>query len=144
MAHRLECGGELPFMYNVSNKVGDTTDSVNERGDVELVNYLLDKVVCPKMHTKATEAKIIVNGNFTACTGYWIFALQQARHMQVDKTVKVDGIISPAKYYNSRIWTIALLNNQLYKVDRNAFMNLPNNPFLSATLKSQLSGTRII
>lgn len=128
-------------IWNVSQKVGGRTGCPNISTDVELVKALVKKALdSPDISASArriSNPPLIVNGQFDAVVGYWIFRFQDH-----DGHPIIDGVVSPARnisYAPGVPWVIAFLNYQAFKVDKDYWADLPRNPTLSPALRAELS-----
>jgi len=142
MAARLQLtGGKLPFIWNVSAKVGPNSDSPNGSTDVELMKVLLAMAL-----RHPTLAKFGINGRsldvsrepvFDPILGFWIFRLQQLGQHPV-----VDGIASPARgatFAPGTPWVIFTFNDFARQTDPELWEALPRNNFISPALRDELS-----
>ena len=96
MAARLKLtSGTLPFIWNVSAKVGPTSDCANRATDVELMKLLLVMALnhpgVRKFGINGTSLPPPRDRQFDPILGFWIFRLQQ-----LGKNPVMDGIASPA------------------------------------------------
>jgi hypothetical protein len=129
----------MPFIYNISQKVGVFKENPNLNQDVELVQFLLSKriAVAPYKKLKSFPAPA-VTGALDAGTVVQMFLASD-----FEEPAKYAAEISPArdgkvKYDGVHYWTIAYLNWKLFKVDKATWENLPN--LVSPALKAQLAG----
>jgi len=142
MACKLKFNGQrLPFIWNVSSKVGDSGSCANTFTDVELVSFLLDFTFSKRATSTAGLSRLNIDGRFDVSTAYCIYNFQVSRVEQIAlcKNSKVDGIISPARLFDPAKWTIAHLNEILYNADKTGFMELDKNMRLSPQLRLELS-----
>jgi hypothetical protein len=143
MAARLDLrGGKLPFIWNVSNKVGPNADLPNNPTDVELMKVLLVMALrAPRV------AKFGINGKsidvtrdpvFDTTLGFWIFRFQQLGAHPTQ-----DGVASPARgvtYAPGTPWVIFSFNEFARESDPELWEALSRNNSLSAALRAELSG----
>ena len=131
---------QMPFLWNVSQRVGGDPSCVNLPTDVELVKFLMNLAVRSWTPYGNVGPKITLNSTFDAVVGYWIF-----RHQLSTKNNPhtIDGIVSPARnglYYGpNAAWVIATLNVFAMREDKATWAGLPNNPQISASLRRELS-----
>lgn len=135
-------GGRMPFIWNVSSKVGSDPACVNLPTDVELVNFFLDfheKVgSVPAAAAKMPSSGVTVNGAFDVATGFWIYYLQSRGKAPGCKT---DGVVSPARGADE-LWLISYLNGEVLKKDPTLYQNLDKHHALSPQLRAELSKAR--
>src|SRR5262245_35975766 len=121
MAERLAIQG-LPGMthfWNVSQRVGGRQDCPNRPTDVELVKVLMKKALedptIAGVVARTPSPQIVVNQQWDATIGYWIFRFQDH-----DGHPVIDGVASHAKrlvYQPGSAWVIGLINIRANKVD---------------------------
>ena len=144
MAHRLAIRSGVPgfgHIWNVTQRVGGRDSCPNMATDVELVKVLIKKAfehpkIAPVVR-RVPNPPLIVNGQFDAVVGYWIFRFQDH-----DGHPIIDGVVSPARnlsYAPGVAWVIAFINFHVFQTDQNFWNNLPQNPTLSAALRAELS-----
>lgn len=136
-------GSEMPFIWNVSTRVGPTVDCPNRPTDVELVKVFTDVIAKGPFHALRNEARrppLVVNGTFDAVLGFWIFNTQFSSRF----STLVDGIVSPAKgvfYGPKTAWVIVKFNHTMFVEDKNRWLKLNTDTRLSAELRRELSKT---
>ena len=147
MACKLELRGQrMPFLWNVSNKVGDSVKAANSPSDVELVSFFLDFIhsgLRGQMgYGYVRQLNVRVNSEYDASTAYAIYNFQSVRknHTVGMQAAAIDGLISPARHFDPVKWTIVHMNEILFIKDRNAFMNLTSDNRLSPGLRLELAG----
>lgn len=141
MACKLNLAGQrLPFLWNVSNKVGDSKTCPNGRSDVELVSYMLEFII--SRQARRPKVNVPINGDFDVPTAFHIYTLQADRKYTIPKyrSCEVDGIISPARHFDDVKWTIVYMNAVMFNTSKETFMNLANDSRLSVILRAELSG----
>ncbi|WP_274628785.1 hypothetical protein [Arvimicrobium flavum] len=143
MAARLPLmSGTLPFLWNISARVGPSSDCPNGSTDIELMKLLL---IMAQGHPQVSKFGI-ANGNqlppprdtqYDAILGFWIFRFQQLGKMPV-----VDGFASPARgatFAPGSPWVIGWFNHFARETDPELWNNLPNNTTVSPALKAELT-----
>jgi hypothetical protein len=133
-------GAKLPFIWNVSARVGPGTDNPNNPTDVELMKTLLVLALgvpsVGKFGLKGNSLRPPKDGQFDPILGFWIFRLQQlGRHTG-------DGIASPARgvsFAPGNPWVIFTFNEFASEADRELWENLDRNKTISAPLRAELS-----
>lgn len=143
MAARLALtSGTLPFLWNISARVGPSSDCANGATDIELMKLLL---VIALAHPQIARFGI-AKGNslppprdtqYDPILGFWIFRLQQLGKMPV-----VDGFASPARgatFAPGSPWVIGWFNHFAREADPELWANLPNNITVGAELKAELT-----
>ncbi|WNJ92093.1 hypothetical protein [Bosea sp. 685] len=141
MAQKLLLKGTLPFIWNVTNRVGPNFNEPNLQTDVELLNTLC---VMFQRHPKVKQfgikgksLPISREGIFDTTLAFWIFRMQQ-----IDKQAASDGVVSPARgtsFAPSQPWTIVTFNRYAREAEPEMWANLNRNPFISAALRTELS-----
>lgn len=134
--------GKLPFMWNISAKVGNSEESKNNPTDVELVAFLLDfafKIPVSKAPIHKISTPIVIDGDYEIIKGYWLYHFQAFRHSLFGAKAIVDGRVSPAKRFDVALYTIAHLNNLLFTYGKDTFFNLDKKSSLTVALKNELS-----
>ena len=125
MAHKMLLrGSKLPYIWNVSQRVGYTRDSVNQKTDVELVNFFLDftrNIVSAGNLSKVIRDALNNRSEFDGNSGFWVFYVQKARQKNVSPSCAIDGKTSPATRYDPITFTIAYLNEVLFDYNRSLF-----------------------
>jgi hypothetical protein len=144
MAGRLGIKTSIPgltHLWNVSQQVGGRRACPNLSTDVELVKVLVTQALksstVKPAFAKVSLPPLVVNSQFDAVVGYWIFRLQDH-----DGHPIIDGIVSPARgvtYAPGTPWVIGLINARAFDADEDFWRNLPQNPSLSPQLRSELS-----
>jgi hypothetical protein len=142
MAARLPLhSGSLPFIWNVSSRVGPSTDEPNNPTDVELLKVLLVMAMSTpqiaKFGLKGNSLQPSRDGVFDPILGFWIFRMQQlGRHPGGD------GVASPARgaaFAPGSPWVIFSFNEFARQSDPELWEKLPNNISLSGALRAELS-----
>jgi len=142
MAARLKLtSGKLPFIWNVSARVGPGSDCANNATDVELMKVLLVIALNhPSVRNFGIKGTSIVpprNSQFDPILGFWIYRFQQ-----LGKTPVIDGIASPARgtfYAPATPWVIFWFNEFAKEVDEQLWLNLPRNVTIGPELRAELS-----
>ena len=141
MAFKMTNTGDaaMPFIWNVSKRVGGRAGCENLPTDVELVKVLVSLALSTEESFTRIGPRIALNGTFDAVVGYWIFRCED----RTKGNSLVDGIVSPARkglhYGPGSNWVIAVLNSRAKTLDRAAWEGLATNPRLSAELRRELS-----
>jgi hypothetical protein len=142
MAARLPLvGAPLPFIWNVSARVGPGVDNPNLPTDVELMKVLLAIALTQpsvaRFGLKGTSIPVTRGGTFDTVLGFWIFRFQQ-----LGKHPGGDGIASPAHgafFAPNSPWVIFSFNDFARQADRELWERLPSNNTLSPQLRAELS-----
>jgi hypothetical protein len=142
MAARLKLtSGTLPFIWNVSARVGPTSDCANRATDVELMKLLLVTALnhpgVRKFGINGTSLPPPRDRQFDPILGFWIFRLQQ-----LGKNPVIDGIASPAlgtSYAPGTPWVIFWFNQFAKEADEELWLNLPRNVTVSPELRAELT-----
>jgi hypothetical protein len=144
MAFRLDGDTGIPGMdhiWNVSQQVGGLTTCPNLPTDVELVKVLLKQTFrhpdVVARSSKVFKPPLVVNGEFDAIVGYWIFRFQTHTGHPI-----IDGIVSPAHgfaYTQGSPWVIARINHFAFLVDNDFWENLDQNFSISPQLRDELT-----
>lgn len=142
MAARLKLnGGPLPFIWNISARVGPGSDNPNLPTDVELLKVLLvmalNDPAIARFGLKGNSIRPERGGTFDTVLGFWIFRFQQ-----LGKHPGGDGIASPARgafFAPNSPWVIFSFNDLARRPDRELWEKLPNNTSLSPALRAELS-----
>ena len=141
-------GSQLPFIWNITQRVGSGSSGKNLPGDVELVKFLLhfnlsrsDPAWFQEVGGRVSGATPIkINSIFDVTVAFWIFSFQHGRRQAPGfSNSAVDGRISPATRYDRHAFAIADLNHSLYKLDRSLFNNLASSQQLTQNLRDELS-----
>lgn len=134
-------GGPLPFIWNVSGRVGPNQGEPNRPTDVELVSAL-----CGLFQTHPQVVRFGINGTrvplsrgavFDTTLAFWIFRMQQ-----IDAGAVIDGVVSPAHgtaYARGQHWTIVTFNRLAREANQAGWETLDRNTFLSQALRAELS-----
>lgn len=141
MAARLQLtSGSLPFLWNISARVGPTAESINNATDVELMKLLLvialNHPALSKFGIKGNSLQPTRDSQFDPILGFWIFRLQQLGKMPV-----VDGFASPARgssFAPGSPWVIGWFNHFAREADSGLWERLPHNVTVSPALKAEL------
>lgn len=97
-------------VFNVSASVGDPGSSVNMEGDVMLIQAMFHFIV--RGHDPSTiglppgSALPAVSGTFDGATSSAIWAYQR---QHAGKIVRIDGVIEPAIYYQTKFKVVSVL-----------------------------------
>ena len=142
MAAKLKLtSGKLPFIWNVSAKVGPNSDNPNNPTDVELMKVLLVMALnAPQVATfgiHGTSLAVSKEPKFDPILGFWIFRFQQ-----LGKHPVFDGIASPAHgvtFAPGTPWVVFTFNEFARQSDPEVWEGLPRNQTLSAPLRAELS-----
>lgn len=132
----------MSYIYNVSSHVGAYPKCPNLPDDVELVSFLIAKVM-PVFAKDSVALKFgtpKVTRTIDALTQLWIYKLQVDPNAG-QPAAMVDGRVSPAHgmtYNPQAAWTIAILNFQFKKLFPDEFDNLPNSKEISTSLRGAL------
>ncbi|MET3900953.1 hypothetical protein ABIB57_004921 [Devosia sp. UYZn731] len=130
---------DMPFLYNVSDRVGPG-GCPNRPTDVELLKVLL------VIGQRSPQLQVAINGSkmqpnrdtiFDPILGFYIFRMQQLGKMSV-----VDGVASPAKGANfapGTPWVVYWFNYYAKLADPALWESLPRNRTLSPSLAAELS-----
>lgn len=131
----------MSHIWNVSNNVGDGTNSINEATDVDLVKILLAEWIRleqPPIHQSCRQT-FAINGQMDINTAFWIRVANIGNNPSM--TGLQQGKIDPARSssFGSQTWTIVLLNLALKNRAPRVWNDLPNratsNPALTAALQ---------
>ncbi len=138
MARKQKGNHSFKFFYNVSQHVGPRLSNPNNPDDVELVQFLVLKVMSKIGGGNALSLGLPrLTRSFDAVTGFWIFRLQADTG-----SITIDGIVSPAKsdglYGPNSAWVIIRLNHFFKLHFPSEFENLPDNPLLSISLRNSI------
>lgn len=121
-----------PF-YNLDQPVG--RNKSNLRDDVTLVQFFLNNIrKNPNLllgNLKPPASQLRVSGTFDTATHDWIIAFQTAVKAGFQPNMLIDGIVDPARGYNSQKTTIthsayciALLNNAYESSNKDLFSHI--------------------
>jgi hypothetical protein len=141
MAARLPLkSSSLPFIWNVSARVGPGTENPNNSTDVELLKVLLailmNQPQIAKFGISGNSLRPTRDGKFDTILGFWIYRMQQLG------SANLDGIVSPAKGVNfaaNSPWVIVSFNDYARQADAAVWQSLSKNTSLSAQLRAELS-----
>ena len=130
----------LPFIWNVSGKVGPGRDNPNLPTDVELMKTLLViALTLPGIAKFGLNGDFIQpphNGRFDPILGFWIFRLQQ-----IGKHPTSDGVASTARGINfapGNPWVIVTFNDLARQADQELWEGLPRSGSISPALRAEL------
>ncbi len=143
MAARLKLNSpKLPFIWNVSAKVGPGRENPNNPTDVELMKVLLVIALqLPSVTSFGIKGNSIQpprDSNFDPVLGFWIYRFQQIGHHPAG-----DGVASPARgitFAPGNPWVIVTFNDFARQADPDLWEGLPRNNSISAQLRAELSG----
>ncbi len=145
MAHRLDISAQdrnVPFLWTISQTVGDDQSCANAADDVRLLKILIFewlRVDQPAIH-QSCRAPFANLDQMDVTLAYWIRALQHLTMAQ-SSSFRDMGIISPARgarYAPNRRWSIYVLNKKLKDSSPTAWRNLPDHRSMSASLRQAL------
>jgi hypothetical protein len=130
----------MPFIWNISQKVGVRDSCENLRDDVELFQrMILMRIKYPRKTLRPSSINdlTIATGEMDTQTGYEIYWWNGP-----EMTVADAEILSPAKngqvsYGGGGIWKIVYLNHKLFTLNKNEWENFPDT--CSAPLKLALT-----
>jgi hypothetical protein len=142
MAARLDLrGGKLPFIWNVSSKVGPNADQTNAATDVELLKVLLAMALnapqVARFGIKGNSIPVTRDPVFDTTLGFWIFRFQQLGAHPTQ-----DGVASPARglvYAPGTPWVIFTFNDFARQSDPEVWEGLPRVNALSPALRAELA-----
>ena len=142
MAARLKLSsGKLPFIWNVSAKVGPGSENPNNPTDVELMKILLVMALelpsVVRFGLKGRSLQPQRDSQFDPILGFWIYRFQQ-----LGKHPGGDGIASPARgvsFAPGTPWVIFSFNEFARQADEELWQKLPQNSTLSPQLRAELS-----
>lgn len=142
MAARLQLtGSKLPFIWNVSAKVGPNADNPNGPTDVELLKLLLVTALggprVSQFGIKGKSVPVTREPVFDTTLGFWVFRFQQ-----LGKHSTMDGIASPARgttYAQGTPWVIFTFNEFAREADPELWEGLPRNSSVSGALRAELT-----
>jgi len=142
MAARLKLtSGKLPFIWNVSARVGPGADNPNNATDVELMKVLLVMALqLPSVVGFGLKGRSLQpqrDSQFDPILGFWIYRFQQ-----IGRHPGGDGIASPARgvtFAPGTPWVIFTFNDFARQADQQLWERLPQNNTLSAPLRAELS-----
>jgi hypothetical protein len=128
---------KLPFIWNVSQHVGDKASSANRPTDVELVCVLIQSTLSGGHVSGRTPgvmtSPLPLGGRFDAVLGYWIYSFQ------ANQQGKPDGVVSPAKALGDpMLWLVARMNIAMRNANPTAWEALDRLPTLSGALRAEL------
>jgi hypothetical protein len=125
----------LPVFYNVTNAVGRQCPNVSD--DVKLVQYLLiafyDKALASSNVYTRPSGSLTVDGACGPITLNWIMKFQLDVNKRHPGTVAADNRVDNARNKNLQgsisgtIYTIAVLNQFVKKINPAAFVMLPQS-----------------
>ncbi|MGB7220319.1 MAG: hypothetical protein WBD07_16085 [Vicinamibacterales bacterium] len=142
MASRLQLGpGQpLPFIWNVSQQVGDNVSCQNQPTDVDLVKIIIIEIIRGNHVSwvnRAVRDPFVIDGRMDIVLAYWIRALND--EMRAVLPARQAGIVSPARGASyGQYWTIVKLNGLLKEVAPAVWQDLPSHPSASPQLRSEL------
>jgi hypothetical protein len=132
----------MPFIWNISDQVGDRTSCRNNPTDVDLVALLLGafliSVVNKDLVHPDCQQNFLINGKMDPNIAYWIRAANSERSERF--SFGEEGIISRARgrYYSDGTWTIVKLNQTMRAHMKWGWENLPGNPLCPPALATEL------
>lgn len=153
MAHKLtlQNSPNMPFIWNITQHVGDAPSCQNLPNDVLLTKILIGewlRVAQPNINAACREP-FEVSAGMNIRVAYWIRAVNEA-HTTAGTGAAASmgwaakGILSPARgasFGNGNQWTIFRLNMALFERARPVWDNLPNHPNCSGALAQELANT---
>jgi hypothetical protein len=130
----------MPFIWNISQKVGVSDSCENLRDDVELFQRIVlirNKYPRKTLRPATINDLTIATGEMDTQTGYEIFWANAPA-----MTIQDAQILSPAKngqvsYGGGGIWKIVYFNYKLFTLNKNEWEKLPDT--CSAPLKLALT-----
>ncbi len=150
MAHKLTLQGnaDLPFIWNISQHVGDSPSCANQATDVLLVKILLGewiRVAQPSIHPSCQEP-FLASAGMNLRVAYWIRAANNTHEIagtgaMANLSWSENGVLSPAQgsAFGANTWTIVRLNQFLKNRANSVWQNLPSHPLCTGALRAELA-----